>query len=106
MDTQNRHLLGVIQVLQQLAAKTSGTNVEEKKRAPTLGAPKTGSFVTDFIVNLNGIPPKNLGAQSTQVLLTLGVIKKYWDVVSLQAVRTTMSKTRLSLMGSIPYKNQ
>lgn len=39
--------------------------------------------------------------QSTQVL-TLGVMKKYWDVVFLQAVWTTMSKTLLSFIGSIP----
>lgn len=39
-------------------------------------------------------------------LLTLGVMKKYWDVVSLQAVRTTMLKTLLSFTGSIPCKKK
>lgn len=33
-------------------------------------------------------------------------MKKYWDVVSLQAVRTTMSKTLLSFTGSIPYMKE
>uniref|UniRef100_A0A0E9SNH8 Uncharacterized protein n=1 Tax=Anguilla anguilla TaxID=7936 RepID=A0A0E9SNH8_ANGAN len=34
---------------------------------------------------------------------TLGVMKKYWEVVPLHAVRTTMSNTLLSLTGSIPW---
>lgn len=39
VDAQNRHLLRVVQVLQQLVAKTSGAKVEEKKktRAATPG---------------------------------------------------------------------
>lgn len=104
VDTQNRHVLGVIQVLQQLVAEASGANVQEgKKERQHSRAPTMGSFITDFFCKLKWYRP--LGEQSTQVL-TFGVIKKYWDVFSLQAVRTTMSKTRLSLIGSIPYKKQ
>lgn len=37
---------------------------------------------------------------------TFGVMKKYWDVLFLQAVSTTISKTLLSFIGSIPWKEK
>ena len=38
--------------------------------------------------------------------LTFGVMRKYCEVFSLQAVFTTSSNTLLSLLGSIPWKMQ
>lgn len=44
VDTQNRHLLGVAQVLQQLVVKTCGAKVEEKKEHHLTGATQSGTF--------------------------------------------------------------
>lgn len=82
MDAKDGHLIDIAEVLQQLRADTTksstfqggGGGKAESKREPA-AAPT----------------------------LTLGVMKKYCDVLSLQAVRTRMSKALLSLMGSMPW---
>lgn len=71
VDTQNRHLLGVIQVLQQLVAETPGANVQEGKRAPTLGAPTMGSFITDFYGKLKWYRPQKTWASRAHRYLPL-----------------------------------
>lgn len=88
------------------SAAAGGKNIRcnssgEKKCTNSQGPTQ---FIKYLIVNFEEIY-KYLARKNLQAL-TLGVIKKYWDVVSLQAVRTTMSKTRLSFIGSIPYQTK
>lgn len=107
VDTQNRHLLGVAQVLQQLVVKTCGAKVEEKKKSTTLQGPRNRVLSYVFHCKFSGdTRPYIYKTDSAERPRTLGVIKKYWDVISLQAVRTTMSKTRLSFVGSIPCEEK
>lgn len=102
VDTQNRHLLGVVQVLQQLKKQ----KLRRKKNTSSQGPCKRVVSDTVHSQFWGDIRPYIYKTNSAEHTGTLGVIKKYWDVVSLQAVRTTMSKTRLSFVGSIPYKEK
>lgn len=79
-DTQNSHFILIRQVWQQLKPNKHKISV--------------------YVYQLQTWPLN----EAVHGILTLGVIKKYWEVFGRHAVSTTSSNTLLSLLGSMPWK--